>query len=362
MSIIQVEDVSMRFNLAQEKTETLKEYTVKLLKHQLFFNEFYALRDISFKIEPGESVALIGRNGSGKSTMLKLIAGVMYPTTGSVTVNGEIAPLIELGAGFDLDLTARENVFLNGAVLGHDRAYMQEHFQNIIDFAELWDFVDVPVKNYSSGMIARLGFSIATEVRADILACDEILSVGDFMFQQKCHQRMEQMLSGGTTLLFVSHDINQVKQLCKRAIWIDHGHLRGDGPAEEVCNAYVEAMQRGEWPPLGGGSRRSGWGREPCGDPKYFGLPQALPFRPCGATSPARGGKGPAQKQATQRRPHADQKTKPYTGNPDRYPAAGGGGGHGILVLPAVAAGLACADVLRRRRHLLGRSGAAQLR
>ena len=166
MSIIQVEDVSMRFNLAQEKTETLKEYTVKLLKHQLFFNEFYALRDISFKIEPGESVALIGRNGSGKSTMLKLIAGVMYPTTGSVTVNGEIAPLIELGAGFDLDLTARENVFLNGAVLGHDRAYMQEHFQNIIDFAELWDFVDVPVKNYSSGMIARLGFSIATEVRA----------------------------------------------------------------------------------------------------------------------------------------------------------------------------------------------------
>ena len=220
MSIIQVEDVSMRFNLAQEKTETLKEYTVKLLKHQLFFNEFYALRDISFKIEPGESVALIGRNGSGKSTMLKLIAGVMYPTTGSVTVNGEIAPLIELGAGFDLDLTARENVFLNGAVLGHDRAYMQEHFQNIIDFA--------------------------TEVRADILACDEILSVGDFMFQQKCHQRMEQMLSGGTTLLFVSHDINQVKQLCKRAIWIDHGHLRGDGPAEEVCNAYVAAMERGE--------------------------------------------------------------------------------------------------------------------
>ena len=173
-------------------------------------------------------------------------AGVMYPTRGTVAVNGEIAPLIELGAGFDLDLTARENVFLNGAVLGHDRTYMEEHFKNIIDFAELWDFVDVPVKNYSSGMIARLGFSIATEVKADILACDEILSVGDFMFQQKCHQRMEQMLSGGTTLLFVSHDINQVKQLCKRAIWIDHGHIRGDGPAEEVCNAYVEAMQRGE--------------------------------------------------------------------------------------------------------------------
>ena len=235
MSIIQVEDVSMRFNLAQEKTETLKEYAVKLMKHQLFFNEFYALQNVSFRVEPGESVALIGRNGSGKSTMLKLIAGVMYPTTGSVTVNGEIAPLIELGAGFDLDLTARENVFLNGAVLGHDRAYMQEHFNSIIDFAELWDFVDVPVKNYSSGMIAR-----------DILVCDEILSVGDFMFQHKCHERMEQMLSGGTTLLFVSHSIEQVKQLCKRAIWIDHGRIRGDGPAAEVCDAYVEAMQRGE--------------------------------------------------------------------------------------------------------------------
>ncbi len=246
MPIIQVQNVSMRFNLAQEKTETLKEYTVKLLKHQLFFSEFYALQDVSFSIEQGESVALIGRNGSGKSTMLKLIAGVMYPTRGKVQVNGEIAPLIELGAGFDLELTARENVFLNGAVLGHDRDYMEEHFNNIIDFAELWDFVDVPVKNYSSGMIARLGFSIATEVEAEILACDEILSVGDFMFQQKCHQRMEKMLSGGTTLLFVSHDINQVKQLCKRAIWIDHGHLRGDGPAEEVCDAYVAAMQRGE--------------------------------------------------------------------------------------------------------------------
>ena len=168
MPIIQVDNVSMRFNLAQEKTETLKEYTVKLLKHQLFFNEFYALQDVSFSIEPGESVALIGRNGSGKSTMLKLIAGVMYPSKGSVRVNGEIAPLIELGAGFDMELTARENVYLNGAVLGHDRAYMDEHFKNIIDFAELWDFVDVPVKNYSSGMIARLGFSIATEVRADI--------------------------------------------------------------------------------------------------------------------------------------------------------------------------------------------------
>ena len=239
MSIIQVEDVSMRFNLAQEKTETLKEYTVKLLKHQLFFNEFYALRDISFKIEPGESVALIGRNGSGKSTMLKLIAGVMYPTTGSVTVNGEIAPLIELGAGFDLDLTARENVFLNGAVLGHDRAYMQEHFQNIIDFAELWDFVDVPVKNYSSGMIARLGFSIATEVRADILACDEILSVGDFMFQQKCERRITKLIKEhDVTVLIVSHNNAQIERMCNKVAWLDHGHLRRLGPTKEITAEY----------------------------------------------------------------------------------------------------------------------------
>ena len=244
--IISIDHVSMRFNLAKEKHESLKEYFVALLHGGVRFDEFFALDDVSFDIMPGDFYGLIGLNGSGKSTLLKVISGVYKPSAGKVTVNGTIAPLIELGAGFDMDLTARENVFLNGAVLGHDRAYMQEHFKNIIDFAELWDFVDVPVKNYSSGMIARLGFSIATEVKADILACDEVLSVGDFMFQQKCHQRMEQMLSGGTTLLFVSHDINQVKQLCKRAIWIDHGRLRGDGPAEEVCNAYVEAMQRGE--------------------------------------------------------------------------------------------------------------------
>ena len=244
--IIKVDNVSMCFNLSKEKHESLKEYFLAMVQGRLQYDEFYALKDVSLDIMPGDFYGLVGLNGSGKSTLLKTIAGVYKPSKGKVTVRGSIAPLIELGAGFDLDLTARENVFLNGAVLGHDRTYMEEHFKNIIDFAELWDFVDVPVKNYSSGMIARLGFSIATEVKADILACDEILSVGDFMFQQKCHQRMEQMLSGGTTLLFVSHDINQVKQLCKRAIWIDHGHIRGDGPAEEVCNAYVEAMQRGE--------------------------------------------------------------------------------------------------------------------
>ena len=242
---VEVNNVSMRFNLAQEKTETLKEYTVKLLKGKLMFNEFYALKNVSFTVNKGEAVALIGRNGSGKSTMLKVIAGVMYPSEGSCTVRGSIAPMIELGAGFDMDLTARENIYLNGAVLGFDRKYMDEHFESIIEFSELRDFIDVPVKNFSSGMIARLGFSIATEVKADLLVVDEVLAVGDFMFQQKCMKRLEGMLSGGSTLLYVSHDSDTVRRLCSRAIWLDHGVKRGDGPADEVCTAYEEAMKAG---------------------------------------------------------------------------------------------------------------------
>lgn len=242
-NMIEVRNVSMCFNLEQERTDTLKEYVLKFMKKQLKYTEFQALKDVSFTVERGEAVALIGANGSGKSTMLKLIAGVMYPTKGSLSVNGAIAPLIELGAGFDMDLTARENVYLNGAVLGYDNAFMMNNFKNIIDFAELWDFVDVPIKNYSSGMIARLGFSIATQVKADILVVDEILAVGDFMFQQKCHRRMEEMLAGGTTLLFVSHDVEQVRKLCKKAVWLDHGRLISCGPVDEVCAQYIAAME-----------------------------------------------------------------------------------------------------------------------
>lgn len=245
LPLVEVQDVSMRFNLAQEKTETLKEYVVKLARGKLMFNEFYALKNVSFSVNRGEAVALIGRNGSGKSTMLKVIAGVMYPSTGSRTVRGSIAPMIELGAGFDMDLTARENIYLNGAVLGFDRAYMNEHFESIIEFSELKNFIDVPVKNFSSGMIARLGFSIATEVKADLLVVDEVLAVGDFMFQQKCMKRLEGMLSDGTTLLFVSHDSNAVRSLCDRAIWLDHGVKRADGPADAVCTQYEEAMRAG---------------------------------------------------------------------------------------------------------------------
>lgn len=238
---IELNDVSMRFNLEQERTDTIKEYMLKLAKRQLYFNEFYALKNINLTIKKGESVALIGVNGSGKSTLLKLIAGVLYPSSGNITVKGSIAPLIELGAGFDPDLTARENIYLNGAVLGYGREFMNEHFNEIMDFAELWDFIDVPIKNYSSGMVARLGFSIATEVKADILVCDEILSVGDHMFQQKCQERMDNLLKGGTTLLFVSHSIKQVKSLCKRAVWLERGLIRLDGDVDQVCDEYTYA-------------------------------------------------------------------------------------------------------------------------
>ena len=242
-NIIEVSDVSVRFNLEQEKTDTIKEYLLKLVKGQLHFNEFYALRDVSFNVERGDSLALIGTNGSGKSTMLKLIAGVLYPSRGKVSVKGSIAPLIELGAGFDIDLTARENIFLNGAVLGHSRAYMKKHFDEIVDFAEIEEFIDVPVKNFSSGMVARLGFSIATQVRADILVVDEILAVGDFLFQQKCYRRMEEMLSGGTTLLFVSHDAEMVKRMCRRAVWLNDGVMMDIGEAAAVCDKYRAAME-----------------------------------------------------------------------------------------------------------------------
>ena len=236
--IIEVRDVSMRFNLATEKNDTIKEYIVKLIKHQLMFNEFYALKNINLTVNRGDSVALIGVNGSGKSTLLKCIAGVMSPSQGSITVRGSIAPLIELGAGFDMDLTARENIYLNGAVLGYDRKFMDEHFSSIVDFAELWEFIDVPVKNFSSGMVARLGFAIATEVKADILVVDEVLSVGDYRFQEKCKERIAGLLSGGTTLLFVSHSAEQVRELCKIAVWLNKGEMQALGETEDVLDAY----------------------------------------------------------------------------------------------------------------------------
>lgn len=236
--IIEVNDVTMRFNLAKERTDSIKEYILKMISGKLHFNEFFALKHVSFQIRPGESVALIGKNGSGKSTMLKILAGVMYPTCGNVAVRGSVAPLIELGAGFDMELTARENIYLNGAILGHDRAFMDQHMNEILEFSELHDFVDVPLKNFSSGMIARLGFAIATIIRAQILIVDEVLAVGDFKFQEKCKKKIAELLSGGTTLLLVSHSVEQVKELCNKAVWLDHGEMKAFGDTDEVCNMY----------------------------------------------------------------------------------------------------------------------------
>lgn len=238
--IIEVENVTIRFNLANQKIDNLKEYFIKLAKRQLMFKEFLAVKDVSFQIHKGEAWALIGSNGSGKSTMLKAISGIIKPYKGNIVVRGRIAPLIELGAGFDGNLTARENIFLNGCLLGHSEKYIAEHFQEIVDFSDLWNFLDSPIKNYSSGMRARLGFSIATMVRPDILIVDEVLAVGDYKFRQKCKQRMNQMLDNGTTLLFVSHSINEVKELCDHAIWLNKGEALMIGDVDTVCDAYAE--------------------------------------------------------------------------------------------------------------------------
>ena len=235
---IEVEDVSMIFNMASEVLTNLKEYFIKAMKHELFFKEFRALNHVSFKVSQGEVVGLVGTNGSGKSTMLKCIAGVLEPSEGSITVRGNIAPLIELGAGFDPELTARENIYLNGALLGYTKEFIDSHLQDIIDFAELQDFMDMPLKNYSSGMVARIAFAIATITKPDILIADEILSVGDFLFQQKCEQRMQKLMSGGTTVILVSHSIEQVERMCNKVAWLDHGHLRMNGPTAQVCEAY----------------------------------------------------------------------------------------------------------------------------
>lgn len=241
--VVKVENATVRFNMATENIDNLKEYFVKLVQGKLMFQEFLALKDISFTIQRGEAWGIIGTNGSGKSTLLKLISGILKPYKGSVEVKGTIAPLIELGAGFDMNLTARENIYLNGTLLGHTKKFMEEHFDEIVDFAELWDFLDVPMKNYSSGMQARLGFAVATMVRPDILIVDEILAVGDFKFTQKCQKRMREMLDSGTTLLLVSHSIDDVKTMCNHALWIDKGNMMMQGAAGEVCDAYMKAQQ-----------------------------------------------------------------------------------------------------------------------
>lgn len=240
--IIQVKHVTMQFNLMEERVDTLKEYIVRLLKGRIKFNNFTALHDVSFSVKRGEAVGLIGHNGAGKSTMLKIIAGVLKPTSGSVIVKGSIAPLIEVGAGFDGELTARENIYLNGAMLGHSKQFIDEHFQSIVDFSELQQFIDVPVKNFSSGMYARLGFAIATEVQPNILIVDEVLSVGDHDFQQKCKKRIKHMMDTGTTVILVSHDIEIIKEVCDMVVWFEKGQCKGIGNIDTLCNQYEKEI------------------------------------------------------------------------------------------------------------------------
>lgn len=237
--IIDIRNVSVRFNKSTENISGLKEYIIKMIKRELMFQEFFALKDINFTVRKGESWGLIGKNGSGKSTLLKLISGIIKPYKGNITVQGSISPLIELGAGFDPELTARENIFLNGALLGYNKKFIIENFDKIIEFAELSEFIDIPLKNFSSGMSARLGFAIATITKPDILIVDEVLAVGDFAFQQKCKNRMEELLSGGTTLLFVSHSIEQVQELCQKAIWLEHGNIKAIGDSISIAQQYM---------------------------------------------------------------------------------------------------------------------------
>lgn len=241
--MIKVTDVSMKFNLGIEKNFSIKQAFINILSGKRKEKSyFWALDKINFEVEKGEVIGFIGNNGAGKSTLLKIIAGVMKPTTGKVEIQGNICPMIELGAGFDYELTARENIYLNGAVLGYSREFIDGKFDEIVDFSELRDFLEVPVRNFSSGMIARLAFSIATIVDPEILIVDEILSVGDIAFQQKSENKMKSMITGGTTVLFVSHSIEQIKNLCNRVIWLEHGKIKKIGPAKEICEEYYNSQ------------------------------------------------------------------------------------------------------------------------
>ena len=241
--VLDVDDVSIRFNLSKEKVDNLKELIIKKLRgEKIRFNEFWALKNISFKVKKGDRLGILGLNGAGKSTLLKVIAGVYKPTSGTVRRVGHIAPLLELGAGFDANYTGRENIFLYGSVLGFSRSFLETKFDEILEFSELGDFIDVPIKNYSSGMKSRLGFSIATVVEPDILILDEVLSVGDARFRRKCERKMQSMFDHGVTVLFVSHNLAQVQRICNKAILLEHGQLIASGDIDEVSKLYQDKI------------------------------------------------------------------------------------------------------------------------
>lgn len=246
--MIILKNVSMKFNLGVEKDNSLKMIFINFFspKKKKKNEYFWALKNIDFKIDKGDVVGIIGANGAGKSTLLKVVSGVYKPTTGTVTVNGKISPMIELGAGFDAELTARENIYLNGAILGYSKEFLEEKFDEIVEFSELKDFLDVPVKNFSSGMVAKLAFSISTIVDPEVLIVDEILSVGDIKFQEKSKNKMMSMIKGGTTVLYVSHSIDTIKELCNKVIWLDHGEIVKIGDAKELCDEYYEKIMERE--------------------------------------------------------------------------------------------------------------------
>lgn len=236
--MIKVENVSVKYLMTYDRVKSMKEYLVQMVKGKIKYEEFWALKNVSFEVQKGEVMGIIGHNGAGKSTLLKVISGILKPTEGCVQVNGTIVPMLELGSGFDHDLTGRENVFLNGAILGYSEQFLKDKYDEIVEFSELGKFIDIPLRNYSSGMLMRLAFSIATVVNPDILIVDEILAVGDADFQEKSKKRMLELMGGGTTVLFVSHSLEQIREMCQRVVWLEHGEIKEHGRTKEICNRY----------------------------------------------------------------------------------------------------------------------------
>ena len=237
-TMVEVNDVSIKFDLSNDRINTLKEFMIKLVTKKIKFDEFWALQNVSFQIEQGDVLGIIGKNGAGKSTLLKVISGIMKPTKGRAVVHGNIVPMLELGSGFDFELSGKENIFLNGAILGYSEEFLNEKYDEIVAFSELGDFINVPLRNYSSGMVMRLAFSIATVVNPEVLIVDEILAVGDAQFQEKSKNKMLEMMSGGTTVLFVSHMLPQIREMCNKVVWLEHGQVVAFGDTKEICDRY----------------------------------------------------------------------------------------------------------------------------
>lgn len=241
MPIVSVKNISLKFKMEQNRANSLKEFCVRWLKRDLKSEDFWALTDVSFDVEKGDVIGIIGHNGAGKSTLLKVISGIMKPTKGTIEAHGNIVPMLELGSGFDMELSGRENIYLNGAILGYSEEFLNEKYDEIVAFSELGNFIEAPLRTYSSGMLARLAFSVACIVEPEILIVDEILSVGDADFQEKSRARMMDLMTGGTTVFFVSHSLKQIREMCNKVVWLEHGKIQAVGKTEEICDKYEGA-------------------------------------------------------------------------------------------------------------------------